>query len=44
MAGWVERTSQLTIPGDKFYKLKFETPDAGGKHGLAIEDDRIRIY
>lgn len=44
MAGWVERTSQLTIPGDKFYKLKFETPDAGGKLGLAIEDDLMRIY
>jgi hypothetical protein len=44
MAGWVERTSQLTIPGDKFYKLKFETPDAGGMLGKAIEDGLMRIY
>lgn len=44
MAGWVERTTRLTIPGDKFYKLKFETPDAGGMLGKAIEDDLMRIY
>jgi hypothetical protein len=44
MAGWVERTTRLTIPGDKFYKLKFETPDAGGMLGKAIEDGLMRIY
>jgi hypothetical protein len=44
MAGWLERKSQLTITGDKFYKLRFETPDEGGKLGLAIEDGLMRIY
>lgn len=44
MAGWLERKDQLTIPGDKFYKLRFETPDEGGKLGLAIEDGLMRIY
>lgn len=44
MAGWLERKTQLTITGDKFYKLRFETPDEGGKLGLAIEDGLMRIY
>lgn len=44
MAGWLERKDQLTIPGDKFYKLRFETPDEGGKLGVAIEDGLMRLY
>lgn len=44
MAGWLERKTRLTIPGDLFYKLRFETPDEGGKLGLAIEDGLNRIY
>ena len=44
MGEWLERTSKLTIPGESFFKLRFETPDEGGKIGLAIEDGLMRIY
>lgn len=44
MDSWKQWTKPVTIPGEKMFKLKFETPDAGGKMGLAIFDHLMRLY
>lgn len=41
---WKRFTGKVVVPGEKMFKLRVETPDAGGKMGLAIEGNLMRLY
>jgi hypothetical protein len=41
---WKRFTGKVVVPGEKMFKLSVETPDDGGKLGLAIEDNLMKLY